>query len=89
MLQFTFYVFAVSPRGTASDFRFTNFHFFNYSLSNVKHFKFQKEMGIINLRKEKNTDFSLNDTFDSLTYKGFLNFFAKNTSFAMGNFLSS
>jgi L-2-hydroxyglutarate oxidase len=37
----------------------------------------------------KNTDFSLNDTFDSLTYKGFLNFFAKNTSFAMGEFLSS
>ena len=27
-------------------------------------------------------------TFDSLTYKGFLNFFAKNTRFAMGEFLS-
>lgn len=37
----------------------------------------------------KNTDFSLNDTLDSLIYKGFLNFFAKNTSFAMGEFLSS
>lgn len=58
VLQFTFYVFAVSPRGTASDFRFTNFHFLNYSLSNIKHFEFQKEMGIINLRKEKNTHLS-------------------------------
>jgi L-2-hydroxyglutarate oxidase len=37
----------------------------------------------------KNTDFSLKDTLDSLTYKGFLNFFAKNTRFAMGEFLSS
>jgi L-2-hydroxyglutarate oxidase len=37
----------------------------------------------------RNTDFPFKDTFDSLTYKGFLNFFAKNTSFAMGEFLSS
>ena len=46
---------------------------------------------VLALKREgyKNTDFSLNDTFDSLTYKGFLNFFAKNTSFAMGEFLSS
>jgi L-2-hydroxyglutarate oxidase len=46
---------------------------------------------ILALKREgyKNTDFSLKDTFDSLTYKGFLNFFAKNTSFAMGEFLSS
>jgi L-2-hydroxyglutarate oxidase len=46
---------------------------------------------VLALKREgyKNTDFSLYDTFDSLTYKGFLNFFAKNTSFAMGEFLSS
>lgn len=46
---------------------------------------------VLALKREgyKNTDFSLNDTFDSLTYKGFLNFFAKNTSFALGEFLSS
>jgi L-2-hydroxyglutarate oxidase len=46
---------------------------------------------VLALKREgyKNTDFSLNDTFDSLTYKGFINFFAKNTSFAMGEFLSS
>ncbi len=46
---------------------------------------------VLALKREgyKNTDFSLNDTFDSLTYKGFLNFFAKNTSFAIGEFLSS
>ncbi len=46
---------------------------------------------VLALKREgyKNTDFSLTDTFDSLTYKGFLNFFAKNTRFAMGEFLSS
>jgi L-2-hydroxyglutarate oxidase len=46
---------------------------------------------VLALKREgyKNTDFSLNDTFESLTYKGFLNFFVKNTSFAMGEFLSS
>ncbi|MFZ4671993.1 MAG: L-2-hydroxyglutarate oxidase [Flavobacterium sp.] len=46
---------------------------------------------VLALKREgyKNTDFSLTDTFDSLTYKGFLNFFAKNASFAMGEFLSS
>lgn len=46
---------------------------------------------VLALKREgyKNTDFSLFDTFDSLTYKGFLNFFTKNTSFAMGEFLSS
>tara|TARA_B100000767_G_C19729411_1_gene520924 strand:+ start:452 stop:961 length:510 start_codon:yes stop_codon:yes gene_type:complete len=46
---------------------------------------------VLALKREgyKNTDCSLNDTFDSLTYKGLLNFFAKNTSFAMGEFLSS
>jgi L-2-hydroxyglutarate oxidase len=54
----------------------------------------EREVGpnaVLALKREgyKNTDFSLNDTFDSLTYKGFLNFFAKNTSFAMGEFLSS
>lgn len=46
---------------------------------------------VLALKREgyKNTDFSFNDTLDSLTYKGFLNFFAKNTSFAMGEFFSS
>lgn len=46
---------------------------------------------VLALKREgyKNTDFSLKDTVDSLTYKGFLNFFAKNTRFAMGEFLSS
>jgi L-2-hydroxyglutarate oxidase len=46
---------------------------------------------VLALKREgyKNTDFSLIDTLDSLTYKGFINFFAKNTSFAMGEFLSS
>ena len=46
---------------------------------------------VLALKREgyKNTDFSLIDTLDSLTYKGFVNFFAKNTSFAMGDFLSS
>jgi L-2-hydroxyglutarate oxidase len=46
---------------------------------------------VLALKREgyKNTDISLYDTFDSLTYKGFLNFFLKNTSFAMGEFLSS
>jgi L-2-hydroxyglutarate oxidase len=46
---------------------------------------------VLALKREgyKNTDLSLVDTLDSLTYKGFLNFFAKNTRFAMGEFLSS
>jgi L-2-hydroxyglutarate oxidase len=46
---------------------------------------------VLALKREgyKNSDFSLFDTLDSLTYKGFLNFFAKNASFAMGEFLSS
>ncbi len=46
---------------------------------------------VLALKREgyKNTNFSLKDTFDSLIYKGFLNFFAKNTSFGMGEFLSS
>jgi len=46
---------------------------------------------VLALKREgyKNTDFSIFDTFDSLTYMGFLNFFAKNTSFAIGEFLSS
>lgn len=46
---------------------------------------------VLALKREgyKNTDFSLSDTFDTFTYKGFLNFFANNTSFAMGEFLSS
>lgn len=46
---------------------------------------------VLALKREgyKNSDFSLFDTLDSLTYKGFLNFFVKNASFAMGEFLSS
>ncbi len=46
---------------------------------------------VLALKREgyKKTDFSLKDTFDSLTYKGFLNFLTKNTSFAIGEFLSS
>ena len=46
---------------------------------------------VLALKREgyKNTDFSFFDTFDTLTYKGFLNFFAKNASFAMGEFFSS
>jgi L-2-hydroxyglutarate oxidase len=46
---------------------------------------------VLALKREgyKNTDFSFSDALDSITYKGFLNFFAKNTTFAMGEFLSS
>jgi L-2-hydroxyglutarate oxidase len=46
---------------------------------------------VLALKREgyKKTDFSLKDTFDSLTYKGFLNFFVKNSSFAIGELLSS
>jgi L-2-hydroxyglutarate oxidase len=46
---------------------------------------------VLALKREgyKNTDISLYDTLESLTYKGFLNFFLKNTSFAIGEFLSS
>jgi L-2-hydroxyglutarate oxidase len=36
-----------------------------------------------------NTQISLRDTIDSLTYKGFINFLAKNFSFSMGEFYSS
>lgn len=54
----------------------------------------RREVGpnaVLALKREgyKNTDFSLIDTFDSLTYRGFLNFLAKNTRFAVGEFLSS
>ena len=46
---------------------------------------------VLALKREgyKNTDFSLNDAVESLTYRGFLNFFRKNTSFALGEFWSS
>lgn len=37
----------------------------------------------------KNSDFSLKDTFDSITYRGFINFMVKNFSFAVGEFASS
>jgi L-2-hydroxyglutarate oxidase len=36
-----------------------------------------------------NRDINLNDTFESLTYIGFLNFLRKNFTFAMGEFASS
>jgi len=36
-----------------------------------------------------NTDISIKDTLDSLTYKGFINFLFKNFSFSMGEFYSS
>ena len=46
---------------------------------------------VLALKREgyKNTDFSLNDTLDSLAYVGFLNFFIKNAGFALGEFASS
>ncbi len=46
---------------------------------------------VLALKREgyKNTDFSLNDTIDSVTYKGFLNFMTKNFTFAIGEFASS
>lgn len=37
----------------------------------------------------KNSDFSLLDTWDSLSYNGLQNFIRKNFSFAMGEFMSS
>jgi L-2-hydroxyglutarate oxidase len=37
----------------------------------------------------RNTDFSLNDTFDSLTYKGFINFVSKNFKFSINELKSS
>jgi L-2-hydroxyglutarate oxidase len=46
---------------------------------------------VLALKREgyKNTDFSLIDTIDAVTYKGFLNFMVKNFSFAIGEFASS
>lgn len=46
---------------------------------------------VLALKREgyKKTDFLFSDTYDSLTYKGFLNFITKNFSFAMGEFASS
>jgi len=46
---------------------------------------------VLALKREgyKNTDFSLYDTLEALTYKGFLNFLAKNFNFAVGEFASS
>lgn len=37
----------------------------------------------------KNTDFSLNDTIDSLMYKGFINFVSKNFNFSLNELKSS
>jgi len=46
---------------------------------------------VLALKREgyKNTDFSLYDTLEALTYKGFINFLAKNFNFAIGEFASS
>jgi len=46
---------------------------------------------VLALKREgySNKDFSLSDTIESLTYKGFLNFFAKNFKFVMSEFISS
>ncbi len=54
----------------------------------------KREVGpnaVLALKREgyKITDFSLNDTLDTISYKGFLNFMTKNFSFAMGEFYSS
>ena len=46
---------------------------------------------VLALKREgyKITDFSFKDTFDSVTYRGFINFMFKNFSFAVGEFSSS
>jgi len=46
---------------------------------------------VLALKREgyNKTDFSLRDAYDSLTYKGFVNFITRNFSFAMGEFASS
>ncbi len=46
---------------------------------------------VLALKREgyKNTDISLFDTIDSITYKGFFNFMSKNFAFAVGEFASS
>jgi L-2-hydroxyglutarate oxidase len=46
---------------------------------------------VLALKREgyKNTDISIYDTLDSLSYKGFINFITKNFGFAMGEFGSS
>lgn len=46
---------------------------------------------VLALKREgyKNTDFSISDAVEALTYKGFLNFLSKNFKFAMGEFASS
>jgi (S)-2-hydroxyglutarate dehydrogenase len=54
----------------------------------------QREVGpnaVLALKREgySNKDFSLKDTFETLTYKGFLNFMTKNFKFAVGEFASS
>ena len=54
----------------------------------------EREVGpnaVFALKREgyTNTDISLRDTFDSLTYSGFLNFITKNFAFSMNEFGSS
>jgi L-2-hydroxyglutarate oxidase len=46
---------------------------------------------VLALKREGYTksDFSLSDTLETLTYKGFLNFLSKNFSFSLGEFISS
>lgn len=53
-----------------------------------------KEVGpnaVFALKREgyRNRDFSLRDTLDAATYKGFLSFLTKNLAFSMGEFYSS
>jgi len=53
-----------------------------------------KEVGpnaVLAFKREgyKNSDFSLYDSYDSLTYKGFINFISNNFDFALGEFFSS
>ena len=53
-----------------------------------------RELGpnaVLALKREgyKNTDFSIVDSFDSITYKGLLKFISKNFKFSIGEFLSS
>lgn len=54
----------------------------------------EREVGpnaVFALKREgyKNTNISVNDTLDSIFYKGFFNFIKKNHSFALGEFSSS
>ena len=54
----------------------------------------EREVGpnaVLALKREgyRNSDFSLADTLDAISYKGLLNFIRKNFSFALGELASS